>query len=152
MEEIQNNSDPVNNIPKKRPQILGVICILTFIWSGYGILYNLMYAIFYNTFKEIFTTMEFPAPYKELKPALLQVLSAGRWFFVAGFLLSFFSIFGAVKMWNLQKKGFHLYTISQILLLMLPLIFIKTGGLQSVDFLITAMFVAMYATHLKIMA
>jgi hypothetical protein len=154
MDAIENNNEtqPVSNPLHKRPQMLAVICILTFIWSGYGVLYNFTYALFYDTFKELFTTTEFPSAYKEMKTALLQVLAAGRIFFVAGLVLSFFSLFGAIKMWKLQKKGFHFYTISQIILLMLPLIFIKSGGFQSIDFLITAMFVTMYATHLKIMS
>ena len=151
MNEIQNNTEAGINPPKIRPQMLGVICILTFIWSGYGLLYNSMYALFYDTFKELFTNTEFPANYKEMKPALLQVLQAGRFFFVVGFVLSFFSLFGAIKMWKLQKNGFHFYTISQIIMLMLPLVFIKDGNFQSTDFLITAMFVSMYATHLKVM-
>jgi len=153
MDELQNNTDLQSDVkpPQKRPQMLGVICVLTFIWSGYGILYNLIYALFYNTLKELFTTTSFPEAYKDMKIALLQVLSAGRLFFVAGLLLSFFSLFGAIKMWKLHKKGFHFYTISQIILLMLPLIFIKGGGFQGIDFMITAMFVMMYATHLKIM-
>ncbi len=151
MEEIQNNTEPVVNQPKVRPQMLSVICILTFIWSGYGVLYNLMYALFYDTFKELITTIDFPGGYKGLKEALLQVLSAGRGLFVAGLVLSLFSLLGAIKMWKLQKRGFHFYTVSQIILLMLPLLFIDGGSPQFLELLITGMFVAMYATHLKIM-
>lgn len=153
MEELQNNLEqqPIINSPKKRPQMLSFVCVLTFIWSGYGVLYNLIYALFYDTLKDLFTTTEFPTAYKEMKIALLQVLSAGRFFFIAGLVLSFFSLFGAIKMWKLQKYGFHFYTISQIIMLMLPLIFLKSGSFLNVEFWITAMFVAMYATHLKIM-
>lgn len=153
MEELQNNHEqqPILNQPQKRPQMLSVICVLTFIWSGYGVLYNLVYALFYDSLKVLFTTTEFPAAYKEMKMALLQILSAGRFFFVTGLVLSFFSLFGAIKMWKLQKHGFHIYTISQIIMLMLPLIFLKSGSFLNPEFWITALFVAMYATHLKIM-
>ena len=153
MEEIQNNPElqPITTPPNVRPQMLGVICILTFIWSGYGVVYNLIYALFFDTIKDLFIAIEFPSAYKEMKIALLQVLAAGRIFFVVGLVLSFFSLFGAIKMWKLQKKGFHFYTISQIIILMLPLVFIKGGSFQFFDFLITAMFVSMYATHLKVM-
>ena len=153
MEELKNNTEQqsIINPPKKRPQMLSLICILTFIWSGYGVLYNLIYALFYNTLKDLFTATEFPVAYKEMKTALLQVLSAGPLFFVAGLVLSCFSLYGAIKMWKLQKYGFHFYTISQIIMLMLPLIFLKSGSFLNPEFWITGMFVAMYATHLKIM-
>ncbi|MFZ4401883.1 MAG: hypothetical protein ACOYO1_17770 [Bacteroidales bacterium] len=151
MEEIQNNSEPIINQPKQRPQILSVFCVLTFIWSGLVFINNLTCALLYNTLKENISTIKLPSIYEEMRPAMLQLFSNGRLFFVAGFLLSFFSLFGAIKMWKLQKKGFHIYTISQIILLMLPLIFIKGAGVQSIEFLITAFFVLMYSMHLKIM-
>ncbi len=153
MDEIQNNAEqePIMNTPNVRPQMLSVICILTFIWSGYGLFYNSVYALFYNTLKELIANTAFPDAYKEVKPTFLMYLSAGRFYFVVGFVLSFFSLFGAYKMWKLQKAGFHFYTISQIILLMLPLLFIKGGSLQGFEFFITAMFVTMYVTHLKIM-
>jgi hypothetical protein len=152
MDEIQNNNEPDINPPKIRPSMLSVICILTFIWSGLVLFNNLCCALFYEGFKKNIPTMKLPAIYEELRPALMQLFSNGRLFFIAGFVFSFFSLLGAVKMWKLQKIGFHFYTISQIILLMLPLLFVKGAGFQGYEFFITAMFVTMYATHLKIMS
>ncbi|NVN94648.1 MAG: hypothetical protein HXX18_05120 [Bacteroidetes bacterium] len=152
MEEIQhNNQQPIINTPKQRPQMLSFICILTFIWSGIGLLNNLFCVLLYDPIKEYIPVMVFPEIYKEMKPALLQLFSANRFFFITTLVFCFFSLFGAIKMWKLQKLGFHFYTISQILLLMLPLVFIKGGGTQSFEIVITAMFVIMYAMHLKVM-
>ncbi len=153
MEETQNNLEqqPIINQPKLRPQMLSVLCILTFIWSGLAIFSNLFFSLFFDLIKEIIPTIELPSNYKEMKDGLLLIISAGRFFFVSGLLLNSFTLFGAIKMWKLQKNGFHFYTISQIILLMLPLLFIKGGGFQIIEFLITAMFVMMYASHLKVM-
>ncbi|MCX6233063.1 MAG: hypothetical protein NTZ33_16160 [Bacteroidetes bacterium] len=150
MEETTNN---INIEPvQKRPPMLQVLCILTFIWSGFNMIYNLIYGLFYNALKEFIVNMEFPKNYKELKDVILYVFSGGRFFFLSGFLLCFFSIFGAYKMWKLQKNGFHFYTVAQLLMLMLPMIFIHGEKLNVVEVLITALFILYYARFLKLMA
>jgi hypothetical protein len=153
MDEIQNNNEeqPIISPQKVRPQMLAVLCILTFISSGYGVVFNLLSSLFRDKFYNFYSKFAYPEQYKEAKDFLLQIFSTGRLFFVSGMVLSFFSLLGAIKMWKLQKNGFHFYTISQIIILMLPLLFIKGGSFQLVDFLFTSMFVTMYAMHLKVM-
>lgn len=60
------------------------------------------------------------------------------------------SLSGAVCMLLLRKIGFHLYTISQILYLGLPLLIIH-APFNVFNLLLSAIFVLLYARFLKLM-
>lgn len=152
MEEPNNNlsDEIISGLPKKPTQTLKVLCILTFIWSGISVLQNLSYALFLETIKEVFLAFKFPESYNEVKQGIMKLIGAGRLFFFFGLLMNISSIIGAYMMLKLNKKGFHFYTISQIILLMLPMIFIKGSGFPFGEFIISALFVAMYAQQIKI--
>jgi hypothetical protein len=54
-------------------------------------------------------------------------------------------------MWKYKKGGFHLYTTSQILLLIVATIYLTGMPFPYFDVLLTAMFVYIYASNLKLM-
>ena len=58
---------------------------------------------------------------------------------------------GAVWMWRLQRKGFHLYTISQCILILISMLMMPNAGVPWASVLWTGVFVTLYATHLKYM-
>ena len=104
------------NIPgksPKRPQLLSILCILTFIGSGFGVFGFLMVAINFEATIEALKVL-----YAKM-PEANFILEAPRDFFLVSFLLSAFSLLGAVMMWNLRKIGFHIYTSSQLIYLCL---------------------------------
>jgi len=92
-----------SSAPVKRPNLLTVLCILTFIGSGLG--------------------------WSALTYAL--------------------SLLGAWIMWNLRKPGFHLYTIAQIIQVMLPNIYFGIPGIPWAGIILSGTFVVLYGLNLK---
>jgi len=73
-------------------------------------------------------------------------------FFAFSALIYAASITGAVYMWKLKKIGFHVYTISQILLVIAPMYFFKLPGPGLMDILLAGAFILLYSMNLKTMS
>jgi hypothetical protein len=150
MEETTNNTESQPLL--KPPFRLRLLCILTFIFSGMNLMYNFVYGFFYDWSKTLIVNTTFPKEYIEFKEVVVYILSAGRYFFLLGFVLYAGSITGAYFMMKLKKSGFHIYTLSNLLLLLLPMIYFKGEGLNFVSLVITGLFVLYYSRFLKLMA
>ncbi|MBM3437241.1 MAG: hypothetical protein FJY07_13625 [Bacteroidetes bacterium] len=140
------NNEGIRNPERKpalRPQLLTVLCILTFIGSGLtGFSYLFIY-LSYDQMGEIVDQLSFKLPEFDM------MLSGGKRFFLSGFILNTLSLIGAVNMWRLRKVGFHFYTGSQIFILILPLVFIPAFPFSVLSVLVTIAFIAGYAVNLK---
>lgn len=81
----------------------------------------------------------------------LATFSVGRFYYLIESLLFVASFVGVMKMWKLQKQGFHIYSVAQILILIFSTIFVinKIGGSPLSALLWTAMFILMYYIHYK---
>jgi hypothetical protein len=78
--------------------------------------------------------------------------SVGRGYYFIEMILFIASFVGVLMMWRLQKRGFHVYTISQILMLIATSICVVSkigGGFPFGPVLWTALFVMMYFSHYK---
>lgn len=139
--EINKNS----NEQKKRPELLSVLCILTFIGSGLGVISNLFVLTSYSSIQELISAGNLTFPGIEI------IFSVDKSYFLTGFILSSISLFGAYNMWNLKKIGFHIYTIAQIFLLIVPYFYFHNFGFPYFGLLITATFVFLYKSNLKFM-
>ena len=153
MEELNNTYEQQPQQPPKpvRPLQLTVICILSFVGGGLMTLSNLVYALSYNVIGTMVENDELPKSFPTIKENLSIMLAAGRAYFVIAFLLNAASLAGVIFMWNLVKKGFHIYTIAQILMLMAMYYFIKGQGFPTGELLLSAVFVSFYAMNLKAM-
>ena len=121
-----------------RPQLLTILCILSFIGSGIGgFSYFMMYASYY----EILPMLE---EMSEQFPVVSMFLNTGRTFFLTGFILYFLSIFGVSLLWRMRKAGLHFYAGSQIMLLLMPLFYIETYPIPYFDGAITIFFIYAY--------
>jgi hypothetical protein len=143
------SGESINELPQKPTQILKFLCILTFIWSGLGIFQNLTYTLFFEEIKELIKITKLPADYEAVKQGVEELLRGGRWFFFSGRILNISSVYGAILMLKMKKQGFHFYAIAQIIMLMLPMIYIKGMSFSGFNFFITSSFIAMYAIQIK---
>ncbi len=151
MEE-QNNfftENQEDNKQKNQDKFLKILCYLTFIWSGLGIIVNLFLSVFFENYKILIPEMNFPPEYKDMKQMLLIMMSAGRFYFFISLLLNISSFYGAYLILKMKKQGFHFYAIAQIIMLMLPMIFIKGIPFSFMEFITTASFIAFYAIHTR---
>lgn len=124
----------------QRPGFLTVLCILTFIASGLGILSSLFFL----------AAAEMLAPYAESIPNLAVLFAAGKSYSAIVLLLTAGSLFGAIQMFQLKKSGFFIYTISNIIGLFIPILFLgKELGFSIPGLVIVALFIGLYAINLK---
>lgn len=140
----QQNLNPVVET-KKRPTFLTVLCILTFIGSGLGILSGLLMLIAVSMAD---TLASIPGFGNAIEAASM----GGPTYTIITLILSITSLYGAISMWGLKKIGFFLYLIAQILMLIVPFIFLPSiiamaGFIVSIIF--TVGFIIMYAVNLK---
>lgn len=141
-------SENSNHTPEgslKRPDLLKLLCILTFIGSGLASVSNLF---IYLSFDEMLLLID---EYKMLLPEMETILSGGKRFFLTGFILYTLSFVGAFNMWKLRKIGFHLYAVAQIFILISPVVFIKSYPFSFIGLIVTAIFIGAYASTLKFM-
>lgn len=79
-------------------------------------------------------------------------LSVNPVFYLFTALLYIGSLIGVIKMFKLQRTGFHFYSISQMLILIVTVVYIvsKQGSAGFFnDFLMTVMFILIYHLYLK---
>jgi hypothetical protein len=129
----------------KRPEMLRNLCILTFLGSGFS---TIAYFFIFVSYDDFLLASE---KIIEEYPVYGKFLSGGRRFFLAGFFLYATSLFGAIQMWKLTKTGFHLYSSSQILILLLPVFLPVSIPVSILSVLITFIFILGYALNLKFM-
>lgn len=139
----RNPFEPQKNL---RPPFLTVLCVLTFIGSGFGVLGNLMYTF---VAKDL---ASYPNPFSNpmFEEMILKMAEVDPWKYAILALLSVVSIIGAVFMLYMKKQGFHIYTAAQILILFLTPFFMQNSinpGILSI--ISTGIFIGLYATHYK---
>ena len=131
------------------PQIrlLRILCILTFVGSGGGLF---SYG-FIGINPEWFYDSASKGMNQEMLDLLKLIISPGRTFLLVMAALHAFSFIGALLMWRLRKLGFHLYSFSQILILITPLLFIRGFPTAGINVILTLLFIVAYARFLKMM-
>ncbi len=132
---------------EKRPVFLTTLCILTFIGSGMNLFSSLTIAGFFDIFMEI--AADLTEKYNLPGMDFMAMTTPG--FFLTTALFYASSIAGAIMMMKLKKTGFHLYTVSQILLLITPMYFLKLPGPGIAELFFAGLFIFLYSLNLKVM-
>lgn len=155
----QNNNSFENPAPQ-RPAGLSVACVLSFINAGFQVLINLFWSLFYSTiqlvcrdgqYMETMKKFMSGADYKDMEMAMQAQLAISRENYFITMLLYIGSFIGVLFMWKLQKRGFHIYAISQILILIAMAVFVTsvngTPILGSV--IMTALWIGIYFIYYR---
>jgi hypothetical protein len=128
-----------------RPQGLTILCIISFLGSA---LAGLSYFMMYSSYHEILPQLtELGSQF----PGVEWLLSVNRSFFITGFVLYALSFFGVRLIWNMRKAGFHFYTGSQIMLVLMPVFYIPGFPIPFVDGLITGVFIFLYSRFYRLL-
>ena len=138
---------PLPGVKPIRPNLLTVLCILTFIGSGMNMVSSLVIAGFYDTFTEV--VLLFSEKFK--LPGIDVLLESKPIFFLVSGLLYTGSLVGAFLMFQLKKVGFHVYAIFQILLILAPMYFMHLSGPGILDIIFSGIFILLYSSNLKSM-
>ncbi len=145
MEEFVNNEKPEVTI---RPRRLTILCILTFVFSGLGVISSILTPLLSN--EMIYFLKESPNYDDALFSESIRVIQSGWSYYLPTAILAFGSLIGAVLMWKLKKAGFHLYAISNLTLLFIPTIVLGIPLSWSAIF-VTVGFIGLYGMNFKLM-
>lgn len=151
-----------------RPTFLTVLCILTFIGSGWSILSDLFRLFLSGTNNSVeihqYTSMVEKISGQESSPFMAGfmntmmdfirlVTSHAREMAVIDLVLSLISLLGAILMFQLRRFGFYFYTTAQILMIFILPYF--AGFTPIVIFsmafpaIVTIAFIVMYGVNIK---
>lgn len=161
MEE-QFNTDPnyqdFENPAPQRPSGLSVWCVLSFINAGFQFIANIFWFLAYNTMQSLgqdedyLELMEKFSPDMEQFEATMQAqLAVSRVSYLLTALLFAASFYGVLQMWKLQKRGFHIYAIAQILILIVTAVFVTsvTGASIVGPVVLTAVWIGIYYIYYR---
>lgn len=132
-----------------RPTLLTVLCILTFIGSGFVVLSALVMFFMPGSFLEgmqsQFTDMLGEEKAEEVIASMTLASKLAPFQLIFGIL----SLVGAVMMFQLKRIGFFLYVIAQVLILLLPVF--MGGQCASIVWpgFWTLLFIVLYAVNWK---
>ena len=141
-----------NNIEQQifqtRRRNLRIILVLSIIGSGLSFFAYLIYGLTLPVLKSMYQSgsMAFPS---EMTVYIESLLETPRTFFVCCALLNGLSLTGVILMWNLRKSGFHLYTLSQLLILLITLLFLGKERVALGNIMFTILFIAYYYIALR---
>lgn len=164
--------NPFEEKQVKRPTFLTVLCILTFIGSGWGILSELFSLITSGMVNQSVQMEQYSQAIDQLSDSaasssfLSNLLSSSqevvqasmmysKQIAICGLILSIVSLTGAILMFRLKRIGFCFYTAAQVLMLVVTPIFIGFSwvAMAGVIFsgILALIFIIMYALNLKYM-
>lgn len=132
---------------------LTVLLIMSFINTGNSLLGELLLAC---SGPDLRTAMmgwyeQLPEKYSVYAIAMQRLLEVPQWYYLLLTVLDAASIAGLVLMCRLRKSGFHCYTLSKLLLMMMPLLFLGRSHVSIGDMMIAVVVIAYYFFLLKSM-
>lgn len=147
-------SDTNTGAPK-RPTFLTVLCILSFIAAGFSIIGGLMMgagSAIVNSAAVQDAVASDPDAAAGMENASAVMAEAGLstgaiWLGVA---LTVIGLIGVIMMWKLKKTGFYVYTGTQVLGIVLPMVMGAGFALWGTVFAV--LFIVLYGMNLKHMS
>ena len=145
----------VNNGNAQRPTFLTVLCILSFIASGIGIIVMFLALGAKGVADANDLSLENGIDTSYMDASQVEALESAQavfsWpYMIIALILILVGLFGVIKMWKLQKQGFYIYTGAQIVGLIVPLIF--GMAFSAVGAIIPILFIVLYGLNLKHMS
>lgn len=123
----------------KRSPFMSALCILTFIGSSIGFIGYFMASLFFEKTSELIIKYSSWHSVDAISPLYLIILMA----------LSAISLTGAIRMWKFRRDGFFIYTIAQLLILFVPVIWTYGSTFSITNAVTTGFFIIGYAWNFK---
>lgn len=147
----------------ERPAFLTVLCVLSFIASGISIIVMVLAGTAKGVvdaqgegfMDEAMERARAENPDLQNMPGMDEALATAETVFswpyiIAATVLVLISLYGVIKMWNLQKQGFFIYSAAGIAGVILPVLFGLPFGMGAA--VITFVFIALYYMNTKVMS
>ena len=132
----------------KRPAFLTVLCILTFIGSGFAIISELIVLFLPSSFMEGMQVQFADILGEEKAEEMIASFALQCKLAPYQLILSILSLAGAILMFQLKRMGFYLYTLAQVLLVVLPGLIGGQWSIVGAAFW-SVLFIVLYAVNWK---
>ena len=162
-------NDPMTGAPK-RPTLLTVICILSFLFGAYSLYSDIRLgftdaaqqdleeaqAQIQESMDQMGDAASSPMVAQMMESAMAMAeksVEQAKPMAYTGLVLTIIGLIGVWLMWNLRKNGFWLYLISSIGSLITPVVFLGGGMMTILSVgligLVSILFIILYAVNLK---
>ena len=136
-----------------RPVLLKILCILTFVGSGFSLFSYVLLFFYSDLFMEVASSDQFTFfRTEEERNMIIEIFALPRVYFFLHIVLYASSVFGAYLMWKLRKTGFHFYAIAQISLIIVYKAFMPSAPFPYLPLVVTIIFILLYFRNLKYMS
>ena len=159
MDPILSETNPV-----KRPAGMTFLLVLSLLNAIYQALSNLVLYFsgpvmrpmlesgqIEDQFRLFFPTMD-DTMMEAMMDSIATQLDVNPWYYLIMFVLYIGSLIGVLKLFKLQRLGFHIYSVAQVLMLIAAVVFVVRHQAQSTFFnecLLTLLFILIYHMCLK---
>lgn len=144
----------------QRPGFLTTLCILSFIGAGLSIVMSIVGYLGAQAAQSMMNGVGAmgdamgASGNAEFDAAMSQANNLLKYAYVllgVGVICAIVSLVGAIMMWKLKKTGFYLYTLANLVAMILPIILVGMAGgaMAYVGPIVTIAFIVMYAMNLK---
>ena len=137
-----------------KPQILlRIFLVLSMITAGTTFMDCFNLSFLPGLYRKIPEMMEMYGFDEHMTGAMKQIvedkLSLPQGYHLAFAAFCVLSFMGCLLMWKYRRSGFHCYTLAQLLMLLLPALFIGKGAVAIGDIMFAALFIFIYWRLLK---
>lgn len=146
--EYDNHNNLEEQRKKSLTRSLHIVLIFTFIGSGIMCLSSLISGISLPMMKQVFENNTLALP-EEMTVAMDTFLALPQAYFLLNSILYGLALAGAIMMWNLRKNGFHFYTVAQLLIIAVSIMFRGRAGVSIGDIMLTVLFITFYYITLR---
>ncbi len=147
-----NDKQPLNEEQQRifnlQKRSLNIVLILSMIGSGLYCLSSLSWGLTAPTIQQMVDAGAIKIQ-DSMTVAFEQMIETPRSFYLWSALLYAVSLTGVILMWKLRKLGFHLYTLAQLFVLVITVLFLGKERLLLGDVMFTLLFVTYYYFSLR---
>jgi hypothetical protein len=125
---------------KKKPLLFEAACILSIIGGSLGLISMLAILIFYDQSIQLIEQLTNITAADQLSPGYFAVQ-------MAAFSIS---LSGAIQLFRLKRIGLYFYLCGQLLLLLLPVLWMNQNAFSTTNAIFVLIFAAIYLFYAKI--
>ena len=129
----------MNEIPNSRTNFLSALCIATFIGSSASFIVYFLAAVFFKQASEFIIKYSNWNSTEAISPFYFTLIMA----------VSAVSLTGAIRMWKLHRDGFYIYSVAQLILLFIPVMWLGWNAFSVNSAIFTLVFVVGYILNLR---
>ena len=124
---------------EKKPILFEGACLFSIVGSSIGVLYTLLAVIFFPFVTEKIQQFTNVTATEHLSPVYFATL-------MAAFSLS---LAGVIKLYRMQRSGLYLYLTAQVMILLLPVIWLGDNAFSVTNAIFTFLFSSVYIFYFR---